>query len=189
MDISTIVDLNNLQKYSNIDVSTLTFNLDYCIKLAKLDYKHLSMFIDIFDDINKREAYRHIQHTRFTPADIIMYMLYYEKKYVYTCMNPNDKLKVHFKILQKRTEISIFKCSTMCYRYSVDYHKYLYIDKYLTKYSNIITNLYRLTNSNDIDICNVDDNIGVINMFLLLAKTRVVPKYIMLHKILFYYFC
>ena len=187
MDLKSVIDLSNLQNYSNIDVSTIIFKFDFCIEIAKLDYKHLNMFVDTFDDINKCEAFTHKPLTRFTVADIIMYILYCSYVRECVCMNLNDKLRMHFRILQNRTNVSIFECSNVCYRYSVDHQKYTHINKYLTKYSDAIINLYRLTNSDDIDICNLGNNVSAIEMLLLIAKTRVIPKYVMLHKILFFY--
>ena len=179
MELTKVIDLDNLQNYSNVDPSTIIFDHHALDNIAKLNYEQLSVFIDIFDDVNKEEAFMDDIDDQFTFGDAIVYSLY-SMRVKHTVSN-EDRLRMHFKLLQRGYCVSVFDSE----RYEI-YNISPWYDcnkTFLTKYCDAITNLQKLTNNGV--IYDLDRSIiNCIKMLLLICKTRVVPKYIMLYKIL-----
>ena len=180
------IDLNNLDKYSNVDVSTIKFDHESCKCIARLDYATLIKFIDIFDDVNKFESGGDDPtYMIYTLGDNIIYFMYSNN---FVCDLPtNERIGLLFKLSQKGFSKSKFDDKDYI---GTDFEPYINHKMYLTKYSTIISNLFRLTNSNTIDISNIDDHlIDTIKVLLSVTKLRILPKYIILHKILLFYLC
>ena len=195
MNLLDAIDLNDLHKYSNIDVSTIRFDRNLYEYIAKFDYTKFIMFIDIFDDVNKPEFVNTNYHGTFlTFAENVIFAMYY-KDYLWDLTNMH-KMKILFRLLQRGFSKSMFDKPYIRELCCID-SLFVTHMTYLTKYYDAITNLFRLTNNNTIEICNLDDStISTINTLLLIAKTRIVPqevalpslpKYIILHKILLFY--
>ena len=184
MRLAVASDFDNLYKYSNVDFSTVTFHYSTREIISKFDVVKLSAFIDIFDDVNKMDYYGNFD-TSLPLAGIIISIIYSEH---FICtLTDNQKMKILFKLTQKGFTKSLLDSDCVRRIHFVDN---LYVDHkmYVTKYYDTITNLFRLTNSDTIDICKLNDSvIDTIKMLLLIAKTRVIPKYIILHKILLFY--
>ena len=189
MDIFDVIDPNNLQNYSNIDFSTVIIRCESCERIAAFDYTQFSMLIDVFDDVNKLE-FDDDTRVIFTLSENILYIMYCFS--AESILNDKQKLRILFKLFHRGFSKSRFdKCDGKGNGFAKnDYDAYTVNRLYIIKYYNTIINLFRLTNSETIDICRLDDCvIDTIMMLLLIVKTKVVPKYVMLHKILFYYLC
>ena len=188
MKLSDVIDLDNLHKYSNINASTIIFDYTTCGHISKFDYAKYNVFIDVFNDVNQLES-DETPDEQLTFVDNMIYIMY---RTIYTIspheLTINQKIRLLFKLIQRGSSKSIFDDSKTCAGYSMS--PLYWIHKvYLTKYYDTIINLFRLTNSVDIDICNLDDTIiDGIRVLLLIAKSRIVPKYVVLHKILLFYF-
>ena len=180
MELLQVIDLNNLHKYSNIDVLELNIDFSTSQAIAKLDYDKFTQFIDIFKDIS--QLFKNYDH--LAVGDLILCILHNNNFYIDFDMN--HYLMIHLKLLHKEFVTCLFDQPTSLINYSL----YISIKLYIAKYYDTITNLFRLTNSDDIQICNLnDDSFDTFNVLLLICKTRVLPKYIILHKILFFYLC
>ena len=184
MDIFKVINLDILHTYSNIDFSTLNMDVDDCHVIAKLDYNKFSMFIDIFDDVNKRE-HNDSPNPHFTFADNILYIIYNNEFLRERALTDEQQMKILFKLLVRNFK----ECNNRdSHNNPKGYYSYNVHKNYFNKYYDTIINLFRLTNDNTIEICNLNDSVvDAIRVLLLMAKTRVLPKYIILHKILLFY--
>ena len=186
MKLIDAINIDNLHKYSNVDVSTIECGYTACNIISKFDYTKLNMFVDIFDDVNKRTDITKFVTTK-TLAENVMYAMY--SRYVTCTLTENQKMMILFKLIQRGFSRSMFDDVCKRREYAINN---LYIDHkiHITKCYNITTNLRRLTNSDtiSIDVCKFNDSIiDTIKVLLLIAKTRIIPKYIILHKILLFY--
>lgn len=78
--------------------------------------------------------------------------------------------------------------SLFCNNYIIDIDLHIKNKEYMLQYYDIINELYKLTNTKDIRIDNIDEFlIKTIKMLLLIAKTRIIPKYVITQKILCFY--
>ena len=189
MRLVKYIDMKKVDQYSNIDVSKIYCCHQTCTRIAKYDYKTFCKFIEIFDDVLKNEAITDIQDN----AKLIE-SLYYSihSKFVDCELNNNDKLKRHHMLIQKCGFVKIdlggkydniqhndydFQC--------LDFNKN---QQYMKKYYSAINGLFKLSNSYDIRIDNINDKLlAVIKMLLLVAKTRIIPKCIITQKIIYFY--
>ena len=193
-NLLTAIDMNNLHQYSNIDVSTIDFTGYAADALVNLDYDRFTTFIDIFDDVNKLEGSSDFTNV-LTFGDIVIYSIYNKQRAQY--LTDDEQIKLLFKLFQRGFTQSIFVKESKCYDYSLNYNRFTKTMNYIKSYSNAITNLFKLTNSNNINIHNLNDKlIDTIKMILLISKTRIVPqgvapkslpKYVLLHKVLYFY--
>ena len=197
MDLFTVINPNILHTYSNIDFSTIIIADGALHTMGKFDFDKLNMFVDIFDNVNKYENSGITGH-HYTLADNIILMMYHK---TFNCELTNkQKMKILFKLFSRGFVKSMFDLDykkVLLYSYVTHDSSYNDHKKYFDKYYNTITNLFRLTNSTNIDMCNLDDTIiDAIRVLLLITKTRVIPqevalkslpKYIILHKILLFY--
>ena len=181
MEILQVINLNLLHTYSNVDFSTVHVGLESCRIIAKLDYDKFSMLIDIFDDVNKCENNKSASPS-YTLADNIIFMIYNSE---FGCTLTNEQqMKILFKLLVRN-----FKEYSCNYYYANhdrfdprEYTSYNVHKSYFNKYYDAIVNLFRLTNSDTIEICNLNDSvINAIRVLLSVTKTRVLPKYVILH--------
>ena len=179
------IDLNNLDKYSNVDLSTIVIPHASCKHIASFNCTKLITFIDIFNDVNKLEAYvSNRVDEPFTLYDSIIFSMYHVN--IICNLTNSETMRILFKLLQQGSTESLFDD----YSQDIDWHSYNNHKNYLAKYYNTIINLFRVTNSNTIDICNLNDSvIEVINMLFLITQIRIIPKYVILHKILLFYLC
>lgn len=204
-------DLDNIHQYSNIDISKYHCCVDVCKKIATYDYNKLCAFIDMFDDITKKET-KFPQNSTLNLIEIIYLSLYNGPG---DCkLNYNDKLKIECKIIEKCGLDKWFKCNQQimcksncwdgfcdciccysgkchCINDNCEYcHDYKHERKiYIKKYYNVINALFRLTNSKNIGIDNINDKLLMaIKTILLMTKLKpiILPKYLILHKILYY---
>ena len=148
----------------------------------------LTKAIDIFDDINK-SGYDDGHCVVLPFIDCIIYTMYTDD--IACTLLAIQKIKILFRLTQRGFTKSMFDDNIERDSYGIDSS---YVDHkiYITKYYNTITNLFRLTNSDTIDVCKLDGVvIATIKVLLLIAKTRVasksLPKYVILHKILLFY--
>ena len=179
------VDLDNLDQYFNVNPDDVSFTYESCSKVAMLGYSKFCTFIDIFKNITETPY-----GFGLSVADEVVYILY--SIYVKRNLTKDEIFKLHLQIIHKGHSKSAFDdTSDLEYTsYGVDYAMYTSNQNYLIKYSNVISQLYRITNSDDIQICNLSDAvIAAIKVLLLVAKTRVVPKCIVCYKILYFYLC
>ena len=190
MELQCAIDLNNLHnlhKYSNINFSTIVVTHNVRAYIGTFDYTKLNMFIDIFDDVNKLEFdYSNGWCKRLSLADNIIYSIY---NYNFGCtLTLNEQLMILFKLMQRGFSKSTFDYGA---NNPVGMNYELFRDNkiYLNTNHSIITNLIRLTNSDTINLCNIRDHLNTIKMPLLITKTRVASKYVILHKILLFYLC
>ena len=182
MELLQVIDLHKLHEYSNIDVSHLDIKYTTSQAIAKLDYDKFNQFIDIFKDVHQS----FITFMNPTVGDIILYVLYYDE--LFCNFTPNQYIMIHLKLLHKGFTKCFFDNDKQTAL--INHRLYANTKQYVSKYYNTILNLFRLTNGDDIQICNLNDNsFDTFNILLLICKTRVVPKYIVLHKILFFYLC
>ena len=190
MQLIKAIDLDNLHKYSNVDFSTISFNYQSYMHVAKLDYTKLCALIDVFDDVNKLGDIASLSF-----SEHIVHMMY--NPYYTASITNKEKVRILFKLLQRGSDESKIYNFTSILRSMIDIISYTNDIQYLSKYSNAIINLFRLTNSEFIEMCNLDSAvIDTIRMLLLITKIRVLPqgvtlkslpKYIILHKILLFY--
>ena len=103
MHLLAAIDLNNLEKYSNVDASTIIF-----------DYAKYNMFIDIFTDVNQLES-NETEDTQLTVAENIIYVMYCD--YGMCNLTINDKIRLLFKLMQRGFSKSIFDNSKTCAGY------------------------------------------------------------------------
>ena len=184
-------DFNNLHNYSNVDVSTIIFDSLSCMYLAKQEYAIIDKFIDMFDDVTKLEAPRGEGETGsayLTFSENILYVIY--NTYFVCNLTDHQKMKILFKLLERGFHKSKFHAIQKGMFFSVNHILRDNHIPYFVKYYDIIINSIRLTNNDTIDICGFDDGIAdTIKMLLLITKTRIIPRYVMLHKILFFCLC
>ena len=183
MELHNAINFDDLDKYSNVDFSTIIITYNTCKYITRCSYTKLCALIDIFDDVDKLEFDDGCDNYQvFTLAENIIYSIYSVNFNAICCLTENERMRILFKLLQRG-----FSRFTL-YDSGADYNLYKNHMAYLTKYYDTITNLFRLINSDTIDICNLDDYvIGVIKVLLLVAKTRIIPKYVIYHKILLFY--
>ena len=169
----------------------LMFQQLYLTKSRVTIYRDL--FIDIFDDVNKPE-FDNDENIVLTLAENITYIIYgigFEHN-----LTANQRMMTLLKLTQRGFLESTFDDRTVRPYFAAN-NIYNTHKVYITKYYDTIINLFRLTNSIDIDICNLNDSvIDAIRVLLLIVKTRglhqevalkSLPKYVILHKILLFY--
>lgn len=187
MELSRVIDLGNLDQYSNMDISKFHVGVISCQIIAKLEYTKFVKFIDIWKDVNEYEhpSLSSTNYVPYTLVDVVIYTIY--NKHITSTLSGYDTMKILLKLFQRGFVRSQFDNPQRCIP-DVDYDCYIKHKLYCSKYYDTIVNLIRITNSGSIDVCNFNEGvIGAIKVLLLISKTRIIPKYVVYHKILFYY--
>ena len=165
-------------KYTNLDIKLYYITEPFCHLLAEQKSSTIIKFINMFQNVNEEDCGRYGLH--LTLAENIIYVIAtmwsYNGKDVYVIMD--HLLKLGVKSVYKIFKYLKFK-----------QEEHLNIIKYIIKNYTIIKNTRNLMNNHDILLFKINNDVWLINLFLLISKCKQknLPKFIIIHKILYYY--
>ena len=170
MYASNLLNLQNpeeiFKEYEYLDASNYTFNAGSLAIINSYDLKTLFKFFDMFKDINQYE------HGTYTMG---MNCLCIARGY--------GSHAIVFKIIDYLVNRGMLLCD-ICNVPTVKSPIIMYI---VTHYY-IICGIKKLVNNDEIVTTNIDNNlINCIQIIILISKTRIIPKFVVTHKILYYY--
>ena len=193
--IYTTNELNNiLSKFNNLDIAK--FDMDGKIRqlLQKYDASATISFINMFRNINDLEMVWDEGHRYSLAANIMMIItnkIDYDKIYVYKIVDHLLKLSAAMNM-----EIIYVKRYGFTCGISFINNNWMYFNSrnrdivvYLNNNFTVIQNVRKIINNYDILLFDITDDLQFIKQILLITKLRHknLPKYIIIHKILYYY--
>ena len=183
----TIEELNNIfSKHNNLDMAEFYVD-DDLIKLL-YGYQNSSLiikFINMFKDIN---AFEIADPSYSLAGNVVIAMLSMKKHYrvTYKVMDYMLKLGANMSTLCRIPNNSII--------YDINHSNYNNYEnhavmKYVANYFPIIQNVRTIINNYDILLFDIINDLQFIELILLISKCKHknLPKFIITHKILYYY--
>ena len=189
-------DLNNiLSKFENLNIKKFHINIIPLYFLSKQDSSSIIKFIDMFDNINKFQK-RTSMDIAYSLAGLIIYTLTLMKTYnkisVYKIMDHMLKKNMDTKVIYKSVGFAFdtikkgIDCFHLgCYGHCENYK----IVNYMAKNFNTIQNVRKIINNYDIILFDITNDLQIIESLLIISKYKhkIVPKFIITHKILYWY--
>ena len=189
-------ELDNIfSKFNNLDVGNYRIDSYMIELLSKTKYPVIIKFINMFDDINKFDnVFNKIRHTWTLAGNIvltIMRMCKNKRVYVYKIMDHLLKLNMNVTLLyvfygdNKTSKTCMFSDEHARYN-NLENHKNV---MYMINNFTAIQNVRKIINNYDILLFDITDDLQFIKQILLITKCKHknVPKFIITHKILYYY--
>ena len=188
----TTTELNNiLTKFNDLDFGKFYMTSDFA---QLFRYFHVSViinFINIFRYVDQMEGDNCGNRYRFSLAGNIIYMLTTIRTkcpiYMYKIMDHLLKLNMNTTII----------CTEYSSEYGIefyDYRNYHNKDNYYTVTYILATfykiqNVRKIMNNYDIILFDITDDLPFIELLLLITKckNKIIPKFVITHKILYYY--
>lgn len=174
-------DLNDIfSKHANLKVELYYMNTYFLTLLGEQNAITIIKFINMFQDVNKTEY--NYNSFGYTLAKNIIFIIKkmptYNKKNVFMIMDHLLKLDVDIAVANSYIVSGIFACI-----------EHFNIVTYMCNYYHIIKNTRSLINNHDIILFDINNDIHLIELFLLICKCKHknLPKFIIIHKILCYY--
>ena len=157
------------REYKYLDASKYMFNVDSLMIIGRYDLRTLFRFFDMFEDINQRE-----NGNGYTMK---MNCICIAKLYD----NPATMFKIVDYLVNRGVPLSdlhntfdVFPKTQVINNIVASYH--------------IICGIKKLVNDDEYILTNIDDNlINCMRTMILISKTRTIPKFVVTHKILYYY--
>lgn len=189
VDYSNTNDWDNIfSKHNNLDYGLFTVPIWFIESLSNQKAHVIIKFIDIFRNINKFD-FGSIYSGSTLVYEIILALTLMDKNKidVYKIMNHLFKLDMDTsKILIVGGQIYGIKYYTSIKFYNRKNYK---IVEYMVDNYTVIKNTRNLINNHDILLFNINNDLWLIKLFLIICKCKQkkLPKYIMIHKILYHY--
>ena len=196
----TINEFNNLfSKYTDLDMSKFYITNDFLRLLINYKNAHMMIkFIDVFEDVNKFETYDRISNKYSLAGNMMLAITHMEYDTnivtnnicVYKIMDHLLKrnMDVTAICVNNKTSLNIHGIEVIRKRNYDDQNNYDMI-QYIINNWDIIQCVRKLINNNDILLFNITDDLPFIELLLLITrcKRKNLPKFIIIHKILYYY--
>ena len=189
----TTIELNNIfSKFNNLNTKNYYMN-EYVIGLlSRQHFSTIIKFINMFKDINEFEALHNNETEKYSLVGNILFVIVNMNKNeisVYKIMDHLLKLNMDIEILGASTEdnkvydIEFYTMNMYC---SVQNY---FMVLYMVCNFDIIQNVRKIINNYDILLFDIIDDLQFIKQILLITKSKHknLPKYIITHKILYYY--
>ena len=191
-DRYSTVEFNNiLDKFKNLNMKDYYMTEYFINILAEQQISTIIKFINMFENVNNFEAEREGNLHKHSLAGNIIYMI--------SCMNDN-KICV-YKIIDHLFKLNMNSeklcTSTNGETYGLDYYINIMYNSisnnnyvmYMVNNFSIIQNVRKLINNYDILLFDITNDLPFIELMLLISRSRHknLPKFIITHKILYYY--
>ena len=187
-------ELNNiLSKFNNLNVGDYCFTARCVHFLSVQNISTIIAFINMFEDVNETEA-PVMSSYYYSLAGTIVRMIWiskFKKTYVYKMMD--HLLKKNMNVSAICTNVGSNNnyrgCSLFDHIHYVVSEKNHNIIIYVATNFNTIRNVRKIINNYDIILFDITDDLPFIELILLISKSKhkIVPKFIITHKILYYY--
>ena len=186
----TTDELNNIfSKFDNLNMGNFRINGFMISFLNKQNSSLIIKFINMFKDINEFES-THDDHCYSLAGNIL---------FVIRSMCTNNKTCV-YKIMDHMLEMNmnINRTAINCVEtYGMEFYgpnRYNNINNYnnvtyIVNNYTVIQNVRKIINNNDIILFDITNDLQFIELILLITKckNKNVPKFVITHKILYYY--
>ena len=191
----TTDELNNmLSKFNNLDMENYYMDEKIIFLLESTHISSIIKFIDIFQDINKFEDGC---EQKYSLVGNIICMITRTKIHNEICV-----YKIMDHLLKRNMN------TLMCHiteledggnkkTYGIEHYHYndyaiknnYYVVQYMINNHNVIQNVRKIINNYDIILFNITNDLSFIESLLLVTKckNKIVPKFVITHKILYYY--
>ena len=203
MEISEYMGINYETKYTTNELSNLfskftnlkmgDYHMDHVITdlLVKQNSLLVIEFINMFKDINEFEHSRDEYHRAYSLAGSILRIIRFLRKknqvHVYKIMD--HLLKLNMDITQMyfipKQMYGIGRFDHTYYNNGQNHDTVMYM---VNNY-DVIKNVRKIINNNDIILFDITNDLPIIELILLISKSRHknLPKFIIIHKIFYYY--
>ena len=183
----TTDELNNkFSKFNNLDMKNFYIKYNLITFLREQDASSIIKFVDMFKDINEFEDIYCGYSLAGNIISVIISKHYSHKIHVYKIMDHMLKMNMNIK--------AIYNDNVMKYGIKIMWHKRCQNDNhdivhYMTDNYNVIQNVRKITNNYDVLLFDITDDLPLIKTILLITKCKekILPKFIITHKILYYY--
>ena len=191
----TTEELNNiLSNFNNLNMGNYYMNGDFIKLLSEQPVLTITKFISMFKDINEFEHSCEKFKYCHSVAGNILYIIArkdtYNKICVYKIMDYLFKQGMNTKAVfvhKIRGTIYDIKFFCECCKFAVEEN---YDDvTYIVNNYDVIQNVRKLINNYDILLFDITDDLQFIELILLISKCKQknLPKFVIMHKILYYY--
>ena len=189
----TANELDNIfSKFNNLDIGDYRIDFDIVNLLSNQNSLTIIKFISMFRDINKFESDRGV--CKYTLAGSILYVIRTmeqdNKICVYNIMDHllqiNMDTETMHTIDQNGTIQGIKYCGHCEYYSSYENHNTV---EYIVDNYDTIQNVKKIINNYDIILFDITNDLQIIESLLMISKYKhkIVPKFIITHKILYWY--
>ena len=176
-------------KHNNLDFGSFCMNIRLIKLLSKKNISTIIKFINMFIDVNKFESRPIYAMHKFTLSGYMLYMIPFmnNKMDIYTIVEhllkrnmDTNKLCFEFDDLHG---INWLETNTVIGR-----DRFVVVMDVINNYP-IIQNTRKIINNNDVQLFDINNDIQFIELLLLICKCKQknLPKFIITHKILYYY--
>ena len=172
-------------KFNNLSMGQFYVSSKIAVLLSKQNISIIIKFIDMFRDINEFENSRN----RYSVAGNILYIIKIMIKsnniLVYKIMDYMLRRNMNTEML------FIINGTTIGIDYFIKHNcsENYYIVRYMANNFSVIQNVRKIINNYDILLFDITNDLQFIKLILLIikCKNKIVPKFIITHKILYYY--
>lgn len=187
-------ELNNiLSKFSNLDMKNYYMQAKFIRLLRNQHVSTITKFIDMFKDVNEFEAMCGALYEHSLAGKIIYIIMRMHKSNeicVYKILDHLFKSNMNTKVLARGRNggitygVDFLQDNDQC----ANYENYITL-KYVFNNYNIIQNIRKIINNYDMILFDIVNDLQFIKSLLLVTKhkNKIVPKFIIIHKILYYY--
>ena len=193
----TTNELNNIfSKFSNLDMSNHYIHLRTVRLLSEQNGLTIINFANMFKDIN---GFEHVcSFCGYTLAGYILYIIRSmnrdDKICVYNILDYMLKMNMEIKIMYIATNRDGTSTTTYdidCFNSADSYNRHNNYNtfKYVMDNYNVIQNVRKIINNNDIILFDITDDLQFVELMLLISKSKHknLPKFIITYKVLYYY--
>ena len=188
----TAKDLDNmLSKFNNLDMGNYYATRELAILLRKQSVQTIINFINMFKDVNQYEYLRANYNSVHSLSGFILAMI--------RLMHTNNQVCI-YKIMDHLLKLNM-NTLQMCFAtekiYDINYYEKNHYSceqnhtnvLYVVNNYAIIQNVRKTINNNDILLFDITNDLQFIELILLISKCKHknLPKFIIIHKILYYY--
>ena len=190
----TAEELNNiLSKFNNLNMGDYYVDGTFAKLFSEQPISTVIKFIDMFKDINEFEMSCGFQCCYSLAGNTILMInnkSIYDKLYVYKIIDYLLKQDMNTAAL------CIEKSNGTMYDITYFHNKIGFVEEknydvimYVQNNYNVIKNVRKIINNNDIILFDITDDLQFIELILLISKSRhrIVPKFVITHKILYWY--